>query len=280
MIQSDAARDTELGDEVDLPFIAWDNSLTLASATITSSRPVLTDGALENAISGTTYDYWLPDVAGAQVSYNVQFTTARRFTFAAIVGHNLGTLGGTVRVRRSTDGGATWSDAGAGEITPTNDEPIGFRMIDNASNNAADWQFYFAGLTAGDPLYVAGLFFGKEKIFPVGVYSGFAPPIYPTEVQLQSNVSNGGNLLGSSVIAQGTSLSAKFPFLSPSFVRTDLATFIPSFNQGNPFWFAWRPDTFTSDLRYCWRDGAAAVPVNEGGLDYMSLPLSMRAYEA
>lgn len=278
MIQADVARLLDLGADFDKPMVAWNNYLANATA-ITSNRAVLTDGALANAVSGTTFDYWLPDVTASTVSYSAQFSSDKIVTFAGIAGHNLGTLGGTVRVQLSADG-VSWTDSGAGAHTPTDDGPIGFRMIDDIANSEPYWRFYFEGLTAGDDLYVAVLFMGREEVFPVGIYDGFAPPIVPTEVQLQSNVSVGGNLLGSDVVAQGTRLTAEFRYMSPTFVRSTIDGFLSRFNSGDGFWFVWRPYTFDEDLRYCWRDGATAVPVNSGGLDYMSLTLQMRAYES
>lgn len=280
-IVSSAIRLSELGDEADLPFVALYNYITRRAGSTSSDDGVLTDGALDNAVSGTTYDYWLPDIGGTSVTYSRYFSTGDIApTFAAIAGHNLGTLGGSVAIQSSPDG-VTWTTSDAGTHTPTDDSPIGFRMSKNATK-CPYWRFRFSGLTAGDPLYVAVLMMSQETIFPVGIYSGFAPPLKPTEVQLQSNVSIGGNLLGSSVIAQGTTLSAKFTYLTADFVRnaTLVLDFIEKFNEGYGFFFAWRPDTFPTDLRYCWRDGAAIVPVNDGGLDYMSIQLAMRAYES
>ena len=279
MISISSARTTELGASANLPLVAWSIFLTVPTAIISSSRGVLTDGALANAYSGTTFDYWLPNMTGANVSYKVTFAAPVVVSFAAIVGHNLADLGATVLLQRSTDGGATWTGAGAAGITPTTNEPIAFRNIIASSNLAADWRFQFNGVASGASLYIADLFFGTEIVFPVGIYAGVAPPIWPTEVQLQSNVSVGGNYVGSSVITQGSSIAAKLDYLTPSFVRSTLADFVPSFNSGVPFWFAWRPQTFVSDLRFCWRNGGAAIPVNMGLNDLMSLSLSMQAFE-
>lgn len=279
MIAIASARATALASagQTENPFAAWNNQA--ATATLSSGDGVLTDGALANAVSGTTYDYWLPNVVGTATSFQVTFPTARTISFVGIAAHNLATLGATVAVQRSTDGGATWPDAGAGTLTPSDNSPIGFRMV-TSGNDAANWRIRITGLTASAPLYVGVAFFGADMVFPSRFYRDFAPNLRPTEVQIQSNVSVGGNLLGNSVVAQGSTLSAQIRHLKPAFVRGDMLEFIPHFNAGKGFFFAWRPNTYAQDMAYVWREGATLRPVNSGPLDYMSIEMAMRAYEA
>lgn len=279
MIATASARATALASagQTENPFAAWNNQA--ATATLSSGDPVLTDGALANAVSGTTYDYWLPSVTGSTVSFFVTFPAARTISFVGIAAHNLATLGANVRVQRSTTGtGGPWTDAGAGLVTPTDNSPIGFRMV-TSGNDAADWRILFSGLTASAPLYVGVVFFGNDMVFPSRFYKDFAPNIRPTEVQLQSNVSVGGNLLGNSIIAQGSTINAQIRHLTPAFVRGDMLEFIPHFNAGKGFFFAWRPNTYAQDMAYAWREGATLRPVNSGPRDYMAIEMGMRAYE-
>ena len=182
-------------------------------------------------------------------------------------------------MQRSTNSGATWPDAGAGTYTPTDNSPIVFRMV-TSGNDAADWRIRITGLTASAPLYVGVAFFGNDVVFPRRFYKDFAPVLAPTEVQLQSNVSVGGNLLGNSVIAQGSTINAQFAHLAPAWVRGTLLPFLPHFNKGKGFFFGWRPNTYPQDAHYCWREGATLRPVNSGPRDFMSLEMQMRAHEA
>ena len=275
-----AARTTELttAGQLENPFIAWDNAGAL-STTVLGGTATLTDGAAANAVSGTTYDYWLPNVTGTLARLQATFPTARTLGCVAIAAHNLFTLGATIQVQRSTDAGATWLDAGAGSITPTNNSPLVFRMA-TSGNNAADWRLNITGLTASAPLYVGVAFFGNDMVFPRRFYKDFAPALAPTEVQLQSNVSVGGNLLGNSVIAQGSTLAASFRNLDAAWVRGTLLPFMPHYNKGKGFFFGWRPATYPQDVHYCWRDGATLRPTNAGPLAFMSMEMQMRAHEA
>ncbi|NBT33526.1 MAG: hypothetical protein EBT13_16950, partial [Rhodobacteraceae bacterium] len=277
MIITATTRTAELTGQTENPFLAYDN-LAALSTTVLGGTAVLTDGAAANAVTGTTYDYWLPNVTGTVANFEVKFPAARTVGFVGIAAHNLGTLGATVAIQSSTDGGATWPGAGGGTHSPTDDRPIGYRLVSTGAD-AADWRIRVTGLTAGAPLYIGVAFFGAELVFPRRFYKDFAPVLAPTEVQLQSNVSVGGQLLGNSIIAQGSTLNAQFRNLDASWVRASLLPFIPHFNKGKGFFFGWRPATYPQDIHYCWREGATLRPVNAGPKAFMSAEMQMRAHE-
>lgn len=276
MIYTSPARAIALFDNkiANNPFAAFDN---LAASATLGGTPTLAGGAAANAVAVGTYSYWLPNVTGTTATFQVTFATAETITFAALAAHNASTLGATVAVERSADG-VTWVDGGCGIVTPANGSPMAFRMP--ASGPAARyWRFAFAGMTAADPLYVGVAFLGQELIFPRRFYQGFAPVVSPTEVQLQSNVSVGGNLMGSSIVTEGSTIKAPFRLIPPDFVRSDMAALIPHFNRGGGLFFGWRPSDFAEDLHYCWRDGATLRPTIEGPRDFMSFELNLRVYE-
>lgn len=275
------ARVTELetAGELDNPFVAYDNLAALSTSTL-GGTATLTDGAAANAVSGTTYDYWLPNVTTTSAQFRVTFPSAITINTVAIAAHNLSDFGGTVVLQRSTNGGGSWSSSGlGGSVTPSDNSVIMFRVA-STGNDAADWRLNFTGLTAGDGLAVGVAYFGNDMVFPRRFYRDFAPPISPSEVQLQSNVSVGGNLLGNSVIARGTTLTSQVRNLADDWIRGAFKPFIPHFNAGKGFFFGWRPTTYVDDVRYCWRDGATLRPVNSGPLAFMSVEMAMRAYEA
>lgn len=277
MIYTATARAADLAanGEENNPFVAHTNAG--ASATL-SGTAVLTDGAATNAFTGTTYDYWLPNVSGTTAELEMQFGADASYSFAAIAAHNLSDYGATVSVQNSADG-ITWADAGAGTVTPADNAPIAWRMA--ASGNDADyWRFYITGLTASDPIYIGVAFLGNDLVMPRRFYQGFSPVLQPTEVALQSNVSEGGNYVGSSVVRRGSTLQAQFDYLAPAFVRgTGFQAFQTDFNNGAPFFFGWRPQKYPEDLHYCWRTGNVIRPENTGPKDFMGYQFSARVHE-
>ena len=276
MIYTATARAADLAanGEQNNPFVAFENAG--ASATL-GGTATLTDGAAANAFTGTTYDYWLPNVTGTSVELKMTFSTAATYSFAAIAAHNLSDYGATISVQNKASG--FFADAGAGTVTPTTNDPIAWRMP-ASGNDDEEWRFLISGLTASDPIYIGVAFLGNDLVMQRRFYQGYAPVLQPTEVTTQSNVSEGGNYVGSSVVRRGSTLQARFNHLSPSFVRgTDFQAFQTAFNTTQPFFFGWRPQKYPEDLHYCWRSGNAIRPENTGPKDFMGCQFSARAYD-
>jgi len=272
------ARDSALtgAGEENNPFFAWEN---LAVGETLGGTSTVSGGAASNAVNGNTRSYWLPDVTGTTARFRVTFATARTLSCVGIAAHNIADYAGNVSVQRSTDGGSVWSDAGAGTVSPDDNAAIVFRMVDTGAD-AADWRINIGGLTIGDDIAIGVAFFGDEIIMPQRFYQGYAPVITPTEVDLQSNVSVGANLLGTSVVKRGSRLSASFSHVSPTFIRgADWLAFQAAFNDGNPAFFAWRPEKYPDDVHYIWRDGEVIRPNNSGPRDLMDVSVDARAYE-
>jgi hypothetical protein len=266
------AREIELANATlfNNPFVAWSN---FGAAATLGGTAVLSGGDRANSVTGSTYDKWRPNVTTTEAILSFDLGTAADVTLAAIASHNAGALGATVHLENSTDG-ATWVLIAS--ATPANDKPIAFRRESGAMRY---WRFRFAGLTAGDALAVGVAFFGSELVIPRRQYQGYAPVLTPTEVQLQSNVSVGGHLLGSSVISRGSMLSAEITNVIGSFIRSaDWLSFQTAFGEGKGFFFAWRPYAFPEDLHYCARDGGVIRPENTGPLDFMAIKFSARVY--
>ena len=271
MINTTAARTTELAGQTNNPFVAWNN---LAKGKTYGGTATLADGPAANAFSGTTYDYWLPDVTGTSAILSIDLGTATSLTFAALAAHNAGTLGATVAIQHSADN-VSW--ASVDDEVPTNDAPIAFRFV---AISRRYWRFTFNGLTAADPLAVGVAFLGNETIIPRRFYQGFSPVITSTEIALQSNVSVGGNLLGSTVVGTGSTFSATVNNVDATFIRgTAFVDFMTQFGRGKPFFFGWRPAKYPQDIHYAWRDGDVIRPDNSGPRDLMSFSINARAYD-
>ena len=269
---TDPSRSFALGGDVNNPFVAWKN---LGAAATLGGTTVLTGGERANAVSGSTYDKWRPDVSTTEAILSFDFGTATSISFAALAAHNVYSHAATVAVERSSDG-ATWVDGGAGSITPTDNNVMAWRMV---AQSYRYWRFKFTGLTASDALSVGVAFLGNDLVIPRRFYQGFSPVITPTEVQLQSNVSVGNELLGSSVIGSGSTLSAQIGNIEPSFIRgADWIAFQRAFGTGAGFFFGWRPAKYPQDVYYCARSGGVIRPDNSGPRDLMSVAIEARVY--
>lgn len=256
----------------DNPLLLWDNKAT--SANISSENGDETDGAATNAVNGSTWDFALPTVAANAAALQITGSSIA-LGCVGLAAHNLGTLGATVQVRYSDDGGSSWIDAGAGTVSPSDDQAILWRFAHQAHD---DWELKITSISSGQP-QVGVLVMGPELVVPQRLYQGYAPPVTPTDVVLQANVSEGGHLLGSAAIRRSSRMQARIDLLEPSFIRgAAWSGFQAHHNDGGGSFWAWRPKTY-GDAFYGWRSGGTLVPENAGPLDLMAFDLAMRLYD-
>lgn len=228
-----------------------------------------------NAATGTTFDPWLATPASGAVAWQLVLPSAASPNFAAIAAHNLTGREASVRLQYSTNSGSSWTDCGAGIVTPANNEAVGFRF----SGITADyWRFYVTGATGN--ISIAVCWIGDDLIIPQRIYQGYRPPLSPTAVDLNTNVSEGAHLLGSAVTERGSTFQAGFSHISPAFLRgAAWSAYQRAWNGGQPAFWAWRPTKY-GDLFYAWRTQQSGViaPENTGPNELMGFTVSGRAY--
>ena len=250
------------------PFVAWDN---LGAASTLGGTAVLTGGERANAVTGSTYDKWRPDVVGTEAALSFDFGADTEIGFAAIASHNAQAFGATVAVQTSPDD-SVWTTVASAEAVAG---VMAFRM----AGEARYWRLLFTGLTSSDALSVGVAFMGIELIIPRRLYQGFAPVLTPTDVQAQSNVSVGGHLLGSSIVSRGSKINAAIDLVPEPFIRSDSwLAFQQHFGEARGFFYGWRPAKYPQDVHYCWRDGGVIRPENTGPRDFMTIQFDARVF--
>ena len=253
------------------PIVLWES----LSGTLTTGVGTEVESATLSA-TGTTYDPWIATPTGGGITtLQMVFASAQSLNAVAIAAHNVGTIGATVRVQYSTNSGSSWTETEAGNISPSDDQAILF-YFDEVS---ADYWRIRVTNAGSNNVEIGVAYWGTVMTIPRRFYQGYTPPITPTNVMLQSNVSQGGNLLGAAVTRKGSSASATVQNVDPTFIRgTDFKGFMNHFNNGNGSFWAWRPTKY-GDLFYCWRDGNTIAPTNSGPRDLMSFDMNMRFYD-
>ncbi len=264
--------------EDDNPIILWRNRGSIDTTwTQGSGSEVESPTFLE---TDSTYDRWIATLSGSGVGAAIaDFGGNREVSMVGIAAHNLEGL--DVRIQYSTDSGGSWSDAGAGVVTPTDNSAIIFLFTEAPATDF--WRVRVSNGAASQQITIGVLYIGIPMTVPQRIYQGYSPPITPTQNQVQANVSEGGNLLGSSVVRKGSTAVANFTHLRPSFIRSTgsnagWVNFQKSFNDGVGHFWVWRPTTF-QDAFYAWRGGATIKPTNSGPKGYMSVSLEMKLYD-
>ncbi len=252
------------------PYLLWDNIIADASV---SGTAVLTGGARENIQTVSTYDKWRPDVTGTSAILDFDCGSSKTANSMALAAHNLSSFSAIVTLYSSTDG-SSWTSLQS--ATPSDNSALGFRF---PAVSARYWRLAVTGLTAGDLISIGVLILGEELIFPRRFYQDFAPVLTATEVELQSNVSVGAQLLGATVVSRGSTIPFAINNVEPGFFRSaEWLNFQTQFSFGRGFFFGWRPGKYPQDFYYCWRSGSVPRPRNSGPRDLMSVEIDARVY--
>lgn len=171
---------------------------------------------------------------------------------------------------------SVWADL-ARPIIPSGDKPAAWYFPDVSELNI---RVRVSTSGPSSAVEIGIWFVGAVMTMDRPFYQGYAPIIKPTEVDLQSNISAGGHLLGTSVVKRGSRIEMPFSNLSDTFVRgDDFAGFMDHFNEGGGSFVAWRPTKYPDDIHYFWRDGVTIRPTNSGPKAFMSAAIEGRVYE-
>lgn len=128
----------------------------------------------------------------------------------------------------------------------------------------------------GDDLYIRQLAFGNQLTFPMGQYTGIAPPTPAAGIIRTNKIAENGSILGSDVrrVTRGTTISLEY--LDRDYVRSTWEPFAVHMIRYACF-YQWNPISFPGEVVY----GAATniqAPINATPVPTMSvsMPLTVR----
>lgn len=252
--------------DLDRPAVLWVN--LLASGTLTASGAAAGSYA-ENILGPQTYDAWTADALPAWVA--VELAAPAEADCCGIVAHTLGSLGATVAVELWT--GSAW--AAVATASPATDEPL---MLVWPVTSAARWRLRITG-SAVPSLGVAVL--GRRLIFPATIAPPYVPANLARRVDLEPQVSLGGQYVGGTVWRQARELEAQLTPLPRSFVDgAGMDAFAAHYDAGGTFFWAGSPAAMPRDLAYCWRRGDELRPVYSAGGYWAAVTMRMAAHGA
>jgi hypothetical protein len=239
------------GGQIQGARIGYKNIFENAGATVTVSTE--TAGfEKENAYDWKQYDWWKPTGTSAEWIAS-SFGTAQTADYAAVWGHNLNEVAGSVKPQYSTDGGSTWIDAStAVSVTTGRTIFIGFD-----STTAADWRLLFASTGT---VIIAGVQIGEATIFDKSMSPGFMPSALSPEIESKTAMSELGINLGVSTLRSGVSGTIQLSNLSPTWVRSDWVSLIAHLNGGKSCVFTWDYEQHNDEAVLIWKKGQISTP--------------------
>lgn len=238
--------------------IGWHSIVTVANVSGTAG---LTDYPITSLANAATYEKYKPDAASATI--NIDAGNVADVDYLAMMQKNVS----LVQIYYSHD-----------EI----DYTLHYEYSSNGKN--ADMALfepisarYWRVVINGNNMVVSAFKMGKALAMQRAIYSGHSPISLSLVTVNRPNLSQTGQLLGSSMIRKGYQTSFDWSNLKSAWYRGNFDLFVQSNPSSNPFFIAWRPETFPDEVMYCIAKGNVQ-PSNTGTKDFMSVSLQVEGF--
>lgn len=238
-------RSTLTPDEIrpNNPRIAYHNHVVRAGISSSSSIGGFPASNLANPSTAEKWKCTFPSQRTVSIT-----TPNEAHDYIAIAAHNLADLDGAGFKLQYHDG-SSYIDVFGYTVASNNSSVIyNFQSI-----TASLWRLVIdpQGGTSANDIEIGVIYLGRITTIPRRIYTGHSPINFNPKTKIQNNNSETGHFLGRVVISSELNSSISVQDLSPAFVRTELVPFQESANE-NPFFFAWRPDSYDDETAYCW----------------------------
>lgn len=255
--------ETAVGIGADHPVIGWRTIVTPAAITSDSSNA---NFPASNMANPATHLGWKRAAAPSSFGYiTIANSGGALIDYVAIARHNLGSK--TIPIAIGY-GGGTWTELIHDLVLP-DDGPALFRF---APDEYASVQIRL-GPSANIP-EIAVAYAGKLLALPRKLYQGFVPINYGRIAKVTNGRSEAGNFLGRIVLQEFVKDTVPLSLIDPAYFRANIADFLID-SKENPFFIAWRPQTYPHEIGYCHMTNDPA-PTNEAphGLVAMSMEMT------
>lgn len=164
----------------------------------------------------------------------------------------------------------TWTQLVA-PVVPTDDSPLIVRFTPTSAYAAVRLR-----LGAGSAIPQAASFYvGKLLVLPRTIYVGHTPITLGRQTNVVAGISENGQFLGRVIVGSSRKNQLPIKNIRPDWYRSEFDPFVVA-AQEDPFFFAWRPDTYPLEVGYSWLTGDP-VPSNLLPNGMMQVSLDMGA---
>jgi hypothetical protein len=206
----------------------------------------------------TTFEFWKP--TSTTSTWTVDLVTSPTVDFIGLVGDMNGC---TVAVQSSTNN-STWT---------TRDTRTGITdRINMFLISPIVARYWRLSITVAIPS-IAVVYIGQALAMQRMIYQGHTPLTLSRTTELSNNMSEGGQYLGRSIIRKGAQTGFGWSHLKADWYRSNFDPFVKS-ARTMPFFIAWRPSQYPSELGFVWVDGDIA-PSNTGPRDFMAVDMNV-----
>lgn len=253
------------------PIVGYDNLVTAANVTADFED---VDFPALNLGNPSTYLRWESSHTALEPQYVTIINSDRvdDLDYVGIAGHNFGSDNISVQIEGASEvessGTFDWRELSA-EIMPADDSPLLFRFTPQSLIGVRIRLVPNEGVAPR----MAVVYVGKLLILERRLYVSHRPITLNTRSNVVTGFSEQGQFLGRLVLGEFQETQLDLPNLTPDFVRQQLNPFRRAAIQ-RPFFLGWRPDSYSSEVGYCWATANMTVSNSlANGLMTASLPV-------
>lgn len=227
------------------PVAAWQNLVTADNVTATSEDTDYPASNLANP-STTAMQGWRSESTATQY-VTVDLGSDEEVNYVAFARHNFGSALITVSAEGTTDE-VTWGEV-VEPFLPADDRPLLMRFVSQGLLKVRAKLVPSATAPRAAVMSAGALLVFEKGLQPhVPIGMGREKTRVPGE-------SESSDYLGSIVTNSRLSTSVQFNVLTPGWVRTYLDGFCEYASTGQPFFFAWSPQSYPREIGYVWAEG-------------------------
>lgn len=236
-------------EPLDTPVFGWKSVVTAAGVAATSEE---TDHPASNVANPSTALKWVaaPGSPEEDQYLTVTIDTVDDIDYVGIAGHNLGSGRIPVSVEGATQEVGSPPEPDWTEIVPesmrADDTPLIFRFTPQSLS-----QIRIRMQPGAAAPEIAVVYVGKLLVAERGTSADHVPVNLGRQTNVVTGRSESGRFLGRIVIGESRQTALSLQHMRASWYRANMDPFIAA-AQEDPFFFAWRPQTFPADVGFCW----------------------------
>lgn len=252
------------------PLIGWHNIVTAVNVEADTEQEGF---PATNMATPMTYQRWRGEFSASPQYITVVNSGPNDLDYLAVAGHNFSSGGFPIVVEGAltldSDGEFDFEEISP-EVVLSDDGPLLVRFT--SAPYLAVRLALGVGSGVADP-FAAVLYVGRLLVLPRRIYVGHAPMPLNFKTDALTGFSETGEFLGRIIRRQSHPGSIDMRNISPLFYRTSMKPWIEA-AQTLPFFFAWRPYSYSREVAFCWGtdDGKVSNEQSNGTMQ-VGIPL-------
>lgn len=239
VISSDLVLNDTIEPPLSYPRILWHDIWRDATITASSEQE---EFPAQNVADGLTWDSWKATTLPAWIE--VTLAEAEDIDYALLL-HTLGSNEAIVTVQYHD--GAEWVDIA--EVAPASDRMLAFLF---EPVFASRFRFFIAGENSPEQIpAIKVAMMGRALAMQRGVTLDHAPITLSRRTVARPQISEGGQLLGRSILREGVATTIRVENLTANWVRRHFEPFMEA-ARTRPFGWIWHHEDYPAEVAYVW----------------------------